>query len=209
MTEQPVPLTRRRSSPLPPDERRAALVAATSPLIRMHGLNVPTRLIAEAAGVAEGTIFRVFPDKNALLRAALAEIFDPAPTIRALRDIPPSCSLQVRLATAATIVAHRMAANAPVIAAMRSPEAHAVLAGDPFMGDPRAALHTIVETIADMIRPDADKLRRSPITTAQLLISMVILTSRGMVGPDHLTGGELADLLLNGLIQRSTGDDQC
>ena len=42
---------------------------ATLPLLRAHGLSITTRQIAEAAGVAEGTIFGVFPDKEALLQA--------------------------------------------------------------------------------------------------------------------------------------------
>ncbi len=50
-----------------PEDRRAALIAATIPLLREHGLDVSTRQIAQAAGVAEGTIFGVFPDKNSLV----------------------------------------------------------------------------------------------------------------------------------------------
>ena len=54
-----------------PEDRRAALIAATVPLLHEHGLDVSTRKIAEAAGVAEGTIFGVFPDKHSLVVAAL------------------------------------------------------------------------------------------------------------------------------------------
>jgi len=59
-------------APLAPEERRTAIIAATLPLLRAEGLHVSTRRIAECAGVAEGTLFRVFPDKAALLAAALA-----------------------------------------------------------------------------------------------------------------------------------------
>ena len=61
-----------------PDDRRRAIVDAVVPLLLEHGDAVTTRQIAEAAGIAEGTIFRVFPDKPALLLAAAEETMDPA-----------------------------------------------------------------------------------------------------------------------------------
>ncbi|MDR1431276.1 MAG: TetR/AcrR family transcriptional regulator [Propionibacteriaceae bacterium] len=59
-----------------PGDRRAAIIEAVLPLLQECGLRVSTREIAEAAGVAEGTIFRVFPDKRALIRAALEQTLD-------------------------------------------------------------------------------------------------------------------------------------
>src|SRR5688572_13837563 len=65
-----------RASPLPPHERRAAIMAATERLIVSKGGNVSTSAIARAAGIAEGTIFRVFPTKEAIIDAIFEDAFN-------------------------------------------------------------------------------------------------------------------------------------
>jgi AcrR family transcriptional regulator len=84
---------RPRASALPPAERRRAIVEATIPLLVEHGEAVTTRQIADAAGIAEGTIFRVFPDKEALIDAAVEAALDPAPFEAALEAIDPTLPL--------------------------------------------------------------------------------------------------------------------
>ena len=49
------------------EDRRRELAQATLPLVIEHGRAVTTRQIAQAAGVAEGTIFRVFDTKDDLV----------------------------------------------------------------------------------------------------------------------------------------------
>src|SRR3954466_10973447 len=81
-----------RAAPMAPDERRQAIVDVVVPLLLQHGDGVTTKQIAEAAGIAEGTIFRVFPDKAALLMAPAEDRMTPgsggAELARALGGIP-------------------------------------------------------------------------------------------------------------------------
>src|ERR1700730_16588849 len=103
------PARRQRVRALSPDERRAALVAATIPLLHEHGVGVTTRQIADAAGVAEGTIFGGFPAKVSLIRAAVVASLDPAPTVRLLRAIDPTADLRTRLVVVADLLRERIA----------------------------------------------------------------------------------------------------
>lgn len=85
----PQALSRERAKPLAPDERRAAIIDAIIPLIRERGRDISTRQIAEAAGVAEGTIFRAFGDKDSVIQAAIDRFMDPEPLRAKLRGIDP------------------------------------------------------------------------------------------------------------------------
>lgn len=96
-----------RAAALPPEQRRRAVVAATLPLVLAHGHDVTTRQIADAAGVAEGTIFRVFRDKDELLEAVVQAAFDPAPLEEGLAAIPSHLPWETRLTQAVQLVQDR------------------------------------------------------------------------------------------------------
>src|SRR3954468_8648399 len=87
----------KRASALPPDERRAMIVAATLPLLLEHGDRVTSRQIAEAAGIAEGTVFRAFADKDEIIVAVIEAALDTEPLEAALNDIPPGLGFEERL----------------------------------------------------------------------------------------------------------------
>lgn len=86
-----------RAAPLPPDERRAAILLAVRPVLLARGAAVTSRELAEAAGVAEGTLFRVFTDKVTLIREAVLAAVDPADAIPEIAVIDRTLPLRDKL----------------------------------------------------------------------------------------------------------------
>lgn len=99
--------TKQRAVPLSPEARRTAILEAVIPLLLERGANVTTAQMAEAAGIAEGTIFRVFPDKASLIYAAVRSAWDPAPEIEMLYRIERDLPFEVKLRKAAAIILKR------------------------------------------------------------------------------------------------------
>lgn len=81
-------VVRERARPLAPEERREAILDAVLPLLRERGRDVTSRELAEASGVAEGTIFRAFGDKETLLEAGVIKLLEPEAFRAELRRIP-------------------------------------------------------------------------------------------------------------------------
>lgn len=92
-----------------PDERRESIVSAAVPLFMSQGADVTTRQIAEAAGVAEGTLFRVFPDKQAIVDAVVARFMDPSQALAQLGAINKDLPLHSKVLQVVQIVRARFA----------------------------------------------------------------------------------------------------
>jgi AcrR family transcriptional regulator len=192
------PGRRQRVPALSADERRAALIEATIPLLRAHGVAVTTRQIADAAGVAEGTIFGVFRDKASLIRAAVIAALDTAPLIASLREIKPTQDLRARLVAVAQLLQNRVANNGPLMHIVRATAMHAENAWPP--AELLISRQQMVLAIGEVIEPDRDLLRHSPETIARLFQSLVMASGRGFFGePETLNAHELVSLLLDGL----------
>lgn len=56
------------------EDKRDAILASAAELVAALGTGAPTAKIARGAGVAEGTLFTYFPDKDALLAALFLDI---------------------------------------------------------------------------------------------------------------------------------------
>ena len=84
------------------------IIAATLPLLVEHGEMVTTHDIAAAAGIAEGTIFRVFPSKEALIEAVIDHALDVGAVERAIAGIDTGLPLEETVTPVVTLLPQRV-----------------------------------------------------------------------------------------------------
>jgi len=187
-----------------PDERRAAIVDATLPLVLKYGSGVSTRQIAEAADVAEGTIYRVFPDKDALMAAVTAKAFDPQPALRELAKIDRTMPLRERLVAAVVVMQRRLNGVFGLIDALGwtgPPKDHDHRRSDEVNEAHRTAM-------IDLIGPDAADLRVDAGEATHILRLLVFSGTHHRITQGRpLTAEQIVAILLDGLLARPTTED--
>ncbi len=192
---------RERARPLSPDERRSAIIAATRPLLMEHGRRTTTKLVAEAAGIAEGTIFRVFPSKEELFDAVLDAEFDPEPFLAAVARIDPDDPLRERLVAVTTLLQRRFISIFQLMIALAVPKP-----------PDRLRTHELRQRMAidgmiTVLEQDADKFRVPLLEVTRLLR---LLTFSG--SHPHISEGrrmdpeEIVDLILHGVLRPEVVD---
>jgi AcrR family transcriptional regulator len=194
-----------RAAPLPLDERRAALIAATEPLLEQFGREISTRQIAEAAGIAEGTIFRAFATKEELIDAVIKDSFDIHRTCDELAQIDRGLSLEERLIAAVVILQERLRRVFALYGSLRlrkeAPD------HDSFRTRQQVDNELINEAIADLIGPDQDQLRLAVMEAASALRAITFAITHPILGDQRLADPEqIVDLVLNGSCRRLSPD---
>ncbi|WNM25983.1 helix-turn-helix domain-containing protein [Demequina capsici] len=185
-----------RAPRMAPDDRRAHILDAAIPLILERGAEVTTREIAEAAGVAEGTIFRVFDDKDSLIDAAVLRVVDPASTLAVMGAIDPEAPLDVKVAQVVTLLHERVTRVVAFMTAL-GPRDHARQHGHPEAKGPLGEATGVVEAL---LAPHAHQLRVDPATAVDYLRILVFGTSMPFIRSSReITADELTDFILRGI----------
>jgi AcrR family transcriptional regulator len=185
-----------RAQPLTPEDRRASILDAAVPLLMEFGSDVTTRQLADAAGVAEGTLFRVFDDKQAIIDAAVSRFLDPTPTIEALSAIDTDQSLEAKLEQIVDIVRTRFAGVTGILTALGLREPPAALKGHANPGDKgRSAAAAVLEPHRHQLRIEPEAV----VHMLRLLCLAAALPPMGAIRPTE--NREIVDVVLHGVLK--------
>ena len=180
-----------RARPLAVEDRRDMILAVVIPLIIAKGRDVTSREIAEACGIAEGTIFRAFGDKETLLNAAIERYLDPEQLQSNLRSISIELPLQIKLRSVFGLLVDRFSGVIHLYSALGR---H----GPP----PRRedSMNEFVQIIDDLLAPNRHELRVLPETVAHYA-RIVAFSSALPVFSDTIpfNTDELVELLIHGV----------
>lgn len=186
-----------RAAPLPKQQRRAAIVEATIPLLRQHGHTLTTRQIAEAAGVAEGTLFRAFDSLQDLIRASVEEVLSAEHLRRNMAQAHFTGTLQEDCRAAVELVTGYVQSTKTVFHLGHSNP------GSGIIQCAREQLHQrqdeLFAFLDEKFAPHADELALEPGQFAKLL-TLLTVGVESQLSP-HVDGfgpAEIADFALHG-----------
>ncbi len=179
------------------EDRRDTIVEAAIPLLLAHGRDVTTRQIAEAAGIAEGTVFRAFGDKESIIDAAVQKFLDPEPTRRMLRGIDPEQPLRDKVHDVLFHTRARMTGIMGIMGAI-----------GPRPQPPRPDSNDFTELLTAVLGPDLEHLRVSAADAAHFIRLIAFASSIRPMNEGHeFTLDQLTDFVVGGLVALPTGTE--
>lgn len=181
-----------RAARMAPEDRRAAIVDAVAPLVVEHGRDITSKQIAEAAGIAEGTVFRAFGDKDSLIEAVIEKLLDPEPFRDAMRGVDPDEPLERKIADIMRLLHGRFQG---VMGVMRAIGRH----GRP----PSRGPVEYVDLVVRVLQPDLERLAVPPEDVAYLLRLVTFASAIQPFNQEReFTQEELVSFVVRGIAAR-------
>jgi AcrR family transcriptional regulator len=170
------------------------------PLLAQRGAAVTTKEMAEAAGVAEGTLFAVFDDKRALVTAAIQQRMDAEPLRAELAGVPPQLPLDEKLLVAAAVILPRIEEVKALASALHGMPAGATKPVGHHPQYQAAWNSAIIDSLTRLLAPHAPQLRVPPVRVARFFASLLFASRTPLAhGDDQLAPTDLVDVILHGV----------
>jgi len=162
--------------------------------------------VAEAAGIAEGTLFRVFATKDDLIDEVVADVMDPRASCTAISQISSDLPLDARLTEVMDILTARIREITGFFLAMRlAPKERSDEQARSARESHSAHTRMVTEAVTEVIGADAARLRVPADQAARYVWSVAFVTGHPMIGAEFDTSSELAvQIMLHGLLSTPT-----
>lgn len=186
------------------DQRRQLIVDAARTLIVEYGMQYTTKQLACAAGVAEGTLFRIFPSKDEITKEVIISVLNPNPLAELIESLPEDTSLSEHISAVITTIQDHVREAVKVFSLAQ---------GLPQMHDLIHTIHRdnhirVCAAVESTLIPRAERLRFSPARIAKIVTDLATTSTHfdTITGPPDAR--EITQIILHGIEKKETPRDQ-
>jgi AcrR family transcriptional regulator len=163
------------------------IIDAALPLLLARGETVTTHEIAKAAGIAEGTIFRVFDSKDALIEAVIERVLDSEPIERTLAGIDSDLDLETTVTQVVELFQRRVFDTWQLMSSV----------GPRFRHDRRPSFDS--PALVGLFAAYGDELVVPPDRAARVLRAITIAMTHPLMAPEPARPADVASQFLYGV----------
>lgn len=186
-----------------PNLRQQAIIEAVTPLLLERGSEATSRELAQAAGIAEGTLFRAFESKDELIHAVLVAYVDVERLTRRMQDVSASAQLEETLEHIIAVLTEHIRGIFAISSALKASPRHA--GRPPYHHERSTIIQQITSAIESTLRPFAAELEVGTYQAARFVrgVCFSATFAHDEEAEPALTPSELAGLVVHGITRRA------